>query len=488
MRVIRKFDNADELIQSFLDWERSTLSQDVTSSLTSQEQLRLLDFPDFETQAANIARSSTLGKEDLLKRAAETPSQLSVTEVTLLKDRYWLDISAEEEHKISLATGLIMGPLRVSEEEYENAERRLRAARHPLYAENEEEAIEKAIAEHWRRENNAWRERQRQETERALLARAAPWVRRLWEEDKGEKLWGYGIFVAPGTFVDDEEAERYMTRRDGVLFHARGAIGAGSSAISNMWKLKRLDWPTIAKADTDGKEGSSQIIQESDGKDESSTSTIDTVRAEKERIEQEESDEKRAAIFQELREQFKSIRNQAPQREKIKENASNASTKSEGGSFQDGILQNVFLMIDKNSVGSVLSGHGLVDDMWIWAIDPDHNSANDASAAAATSEGPRSIGTPPSGYKGFIRVRLQQLVHNFYDARRFHGRDYPMRKLWEAAQKSKHRAFVSLKDDEARSWSIDRFVGSAMRAQPPRIVYGPKTGNHVRGDQSSNSS
>ncbi|ROW01155.1 hypothetical protein VSDG_02618 [Cytospora chrysosperma] len=427
MRVIRKLDNADELIQRFPEWERSTLSQDAaSSSLTPQDQRRILDFPDAETQSANIANSSTLGKEDLLKRAAETPTQLSATEVSLLKSCYWLDISPDEEHEVCLASGLIMGTHRVSEEDYEEAEKRLKAVRQPFHAENEENAIENALAEHWRRGTDAWRARQKQEAERSLPM-SFPWVRRLWEEDKGEKHWGYGIFVDSEAFVDDEESESYLIREDGVLFHAR-------------------DWPTSATADGGEKEGGSQIIQQSDSKEDSNNPAADEVRREKEGIEQE-IDEERAAKFENL----------------------------QSGGLKDGIIQNVFLVVDKCSAGSVLFGPGLVDDMWVWAVDPDYRDANAASAtaAAATTEGSTSRETP-SNYRGFMRVRLQQTVNKFYDARRFHEDDYPMTKLWEAAQKSKHHAFVSPKDDEARSWSMDRFVGSFMRAQPPRIVYGPK--------------
>lgn len=361
-----------------------------------------------------------------------------------------------------------MGPHRVSEEEYEQAAKRLRAVRRSLYAENEEKAIENSHVEHWRRENEAWRERQKQEAEKALLAKAFPWVRRLWEEDKGEEHWGYGIFVDPGAFLDEEETERYMCRRDGVLFHARGAIGAGSSAIGNMWRLQKLNWPVNATADDGEKEGGSQTGQQSDGKYDGSELAAG---------EHEETDEKRAAEFQKLREHFKSIRDRVPKKQRREQTALSGPAQAERGGLQDGILQNVFLIVDKSSAGSVLSGHGLVDDMWVWAADPDYDDAKDASAAvtaaAAATEGSMSAETHRC-YKGFMRVRLQQLINNFYDARRFHENDCPMPKLWEAAQKSKHRAFVSLKDDEARSWSIDRFVGSAMRAQPRRIVYGPR--------------
>ncbi|KAJ0370918.1 hypothetical protein COL154_001299 [Colletotrichum chrysophilum] len=457
MRVIRKLDNADDLIQSFPEWEKSISSQDEGSpTLAAQDQRRILDFPDPDTQATNIAKSSTLSKEDLLKRAAETPAQLSATEVALLKNRYWLEISSDEEHEVTLAHGLISGPHRVSEEEFNEADKRLKAMRHPLYAENEEKAIENAFAEHWRRENEAWRARQKQEAERSILARAAPWVRRLWDEEKGEKHWGYGIFVDPEAFADDEDVEDYMCRRDGIFFHGRDAIGAGSSAINNMWRLQRLQWPANITADDDTKD---EKNNEDCGREKEGTD--------------EKADDERAAKFQKLREYFISIRDRAPKRQRQERGTDTASTQAERGGLTDGILQNVFVVVDKASVDSVVSGSGLVDDMWVWAVEPDYDESKETLAPAVASEGSNST-EPASGYRGYMRVRLQQLVDKFYEARRFHENDYPMARLWEAAQKSKHHAFVSTKDDEARSWSVDRFVGSAMRAQPPRVMMGPK--------------
>lgn len=482
MRVIRKLDNADELIQRFPEWERSALSQDAaSSSLAPQDQRRILDFPDAETQAANIAKSSTLGKEDLLRRAAETPTQLSATEASLLKGRYWLDISPDEVREFLSADGLITGPRRVSEEDHRAAGKRLEAVRQLFYAENEEKAMENALAEHWRHEDDAWRARQKQEAERRLPL-AFPWVRRLWEEDKGEKPWGYGIFVDPESCVDDEEYESYSCRRDGVLFHAVGAIGAEGTPISHMRQMQWLDWPTSATADGGEKEGGSQAIQQSDSEEDSNNPAAgkvrlikDIFREKEEETEEEEIDEKRVAKFKHLRQHFKSIRDRATKSQRREQAASSETTQAESGGLIDGMLQNVFLVVDKCSVASVLYKFGAVDDMWLWAVDPDYDDANDASAtaAAATTEGSTSTETPKS-YRGFMRVRLQQIVNKFYDARRFHEDDYPMTKLWEAAQKSKYHAFVSTKDDEARSWKMDMFVGSLMRAQPPRIVYGPK--------------
>ncbi|KAG7051913.1 hypothetical protein JMJ77_0002526 [Colletotrichum scovillei] len=467
MRVIRKIDDADELIQSFLASEEFILSQnDASPSLALHDQKRLLDFPDAETQAANIAESTKLSKDGLLERAVESPSQLTAAEISLLKNRYWMDISPGEEREVSRAAGLIMGPNRVSEEECEQAQKRLGAVRHMLYAENEEKAIDNAITEHWRRENEAWKARQRQKTENAL-SKAHSWVRRLWEEDKGEKVWGYGMFIDPKAFANDEEAEKYMARRDGVLLHARDAVGAGSSAINNKWKLQKLEWPG-SDAAGDGKEmGARQAGGRGDAEEGISELAVDEDQG------GGGEDEERIASFRILRTRFKLIRDRGLRSQKQEGIVSSAPVHSETSGLEGGILHNVFLMVDMPSVKSVLGAQGLVDDMWVWAVDPDYN---DAVETFTTIDEPRQSETP-GRYRGFMRVRLQQLVNNFFDARRFHERKYSMKELWEAAQKSKHKAFVSVRDTDARSWSIDRFVGGAMRAQPPRIVYGPMPGS-----------
>ncbi|EXF79752.1 hypothetical protein CFIO01_10212 [Colletotrichum fioriniae PJ7] len=448
MRVIRKIDDADGLIRSLQAWEKSAISQSATSpSLALHDRYRFLDFPKAEIQAANIVKSTELSKESLLERAVESPSQLAAAEISLLKNRYWLDISPDEEREVSLATGLIMGPTRVSEEDYEQAEKRLRAVRHMLYADNEEKAIENAITEHWRRENESWRARQKQATEN-VLSKAHPWVRRLWEEDKREKVWGYGIFIDPKAFANDEEADKYMARRDGVLFHGRGAIGAGSSAINNKW---------------------SQAVD----RDEEKKIVSELIGYEAKRDEGET--EEKLAKFRVLRKRFKSIRDSSLGSQTQEDVVSSPPVHSETRVLEGGILQNVFLMEDKPCVESVLGAQGLVDNMWVWAIDPDYHDADELSAMI---DEPRPSESP-GRYRGFMRVRLQQLVNNFFDVRRFHQGEYTMKEVWEAAQKSKHQAFVSIRGTEARSWSIDRFVGSAMRAQPQRIVYGPKPASSV---------
>lgn len=480
MRVIRKLDDADELIRCFPEWEQSVLSQDATASsqalLTPENQRRLLDFPDPETQAANIASSSALSKQDLLARAAEAPAQLSAAEVALLKNRYWLAVTLDEERDIDHAKGLVFGPHGISDEEFERATARLRAARCPFYAANEERALDNSLSEHWRRQIEAL-SAERKQAAVDSLAKAFPWVRRLWEEDEGERAWGYGVFYDPGAFVDAEEAENYEFRQDNVLDHALGAVGAYSGAIREKWRLLRLDWPAEATADDGEKESGSQVAKGSNFKEESGGPAADEGRREKESREQQETDEKRAAKFQVLRRHFKSLRDRAPKRQRQEQADSSAPTQAERGGLEDGILQNVFLFIDRPCVDALFRP-GLVDDMWVWAVDPDYDAADTVTTAAAATtatEGSTSTErTSENRYEGFMRVRLQQLANNFYDARRFHEDEHPMSALWEAAQKSKNQAFVSLKEEEARKWIMDRFIGSVMRSQPPRYVWGPK--------------
>jgi hypothetical protein len=77
------------------------------------------------------------------------------------------------------------------------------------------------------------------------------------------------------------------------------------------------------------------------------------------------------------------------------------------GALRDGILRNVFIVIDQQCVQSLLCRTPNVDDAWVYAVDPDYLQTTDA----VTKE------TQPNEYRGYLRVRLQQLVDNFFDAR-----------------------------------------------------------------------
>ena len=116
----------------------------------------------------------------------------------------------------------------------------------------------------------------------------------------------------------------------------------------------------------------------------------------------------------------------------------------------------------------MLSNSGFVDDMWVWAVDPDY-------------AGPLSEGDRNEEYEGYLRVRVQQLVNNFFEIRRFHD-EHPMKELWEVARKRKNQAFVSVKDEEIGQWKISRDIGSAMKPLRSRSESSEK---HSRGNHSA---
>lgn len=93
-RVTRKLDDVNELIKSFPRLEELALSN--PSGLTEQERLSLLDFPDPQLQQANITATTPLRKSDLIRRAIESPEDLTSAEIDLLMKRYWLRGTSKE--------------------------------------------------------------------------------------------------------------------------------------------------------------------------------------------------------------------------------------------------------------------------------------------------------------------------------------------------------------------------------------------------------
>lgn len=129
------------------------------------------------------------------------------------------------------------------------------------------------------------------------------------------------------------------------------------------------------------------------------------------------------------------------------------------GTLPEGILQNVVLVVDRESVHSVLNGPkggNVCDDMWVWAVDPEYCDDR--------QEGQDTVQEQEAAYPGYVRVRLQQLVSNFYVARQSdEGNIVPLETLWACAQKSYQRAFVSVREEDFQKWVPNRDVGSCLR-------------------------
>ncbi|EME42888.1 hypothetical protein DOTSEDRAFT_72358 [Dothistroma septosporum NZE10] len=88
--------------------------------------------------------------------------------------------------------------------------------------------------------------------------------------------------------------------------------------------------------------------------------------------------------------------------------------------LHDGILRNVFLYYDKDSIDSVLLPTGFYDDMWCYAIGPDFEDDSEEYVGEDSGE----------IHPGYFKVRTQQFVNRFFEARKYHEESLSMERLW----------------------------------------------------------
>ncbi|KAJ5094571.1 hypothetical protein N7456_010432 [Penicillium angulare] len=447
MRVLRELDNTSSIISLLSSLEAGDISN--PSLISIEDRSRLLDFPDVSEQEKNIKSTSGLTKKEFLSRAVETPAKLTEDEIELLEDRYWLDVSDEEtETRIGVSCGLFA----IAPGVYEQFMEHLETLRDPFYEENEVKAFKSAKIEEARRSRNWVQSQPLSDRKRNLvedaLQYAHPWIRRLWEEDGEHRLWGFAVYENPNWAYKDEERDDCRKRQEHVLARGQSATGYEGLLLRN-WNWEDLEWPAGLHHDLQVEENTSADDEEQFPK------TING-----------------------LREHFNSIRAQPTTDKFIEKYVDPGDPNRKWSRLSDGTLNNVFLYVDQNVADSMYSSGWImspskprvfkkgyssltsagerypnVDDMWIWAIDPDYKP-NFPS---------------PSGYKGCLKVRLQQLVHNFYVARRWHADEFSLEDLWEYSQRSPNGAFVSFKDGEMESFapSRDTEIGSAIKVKPP---------------------
>ncbi|KAK4983646.1 hypothetical protein LTR50_007103 [Elasticomyces elasticus] len=127
----------------------------------------------------------------------------------------------------------------------------------------------------------------------------------------------------------------------------------------------------------------------------------------------------------------------------------------ESAEFAAGVLTNTFLVVDPTCIDSVMRWPRHYDDARILAIEADYPHPGRAYA---------------EGYCGYMWVRLQQLCDNFFMVRLLHD-DVGMDKLWRAAQASKHHAFVSMDEQEAKSYTASTNVSGPLEGSLFRSYY-----------------
>ncbi|XXH05596.1 hypothetical protein Hte_012028 [Hypoxylon texense] len=110
------------------------------NNISAQARLRILDFPDPETLEANVSKSSSLARVDLVRRAAESPRQLSGSELDVLRQSYGFP---ELRARVAASETLEA----VSAEHLQQVTEQLDAIGAPLYDEDEKKAIDNALEE-----------------------------------------------------------------------------------------------------------------------------------------------------------------------------------------------------------------------------------------------------------------------------------------------------------------------------------------------------
>lgn len=194
-------------------------------------------------------------------------------------------------------------------------------------------------------------------------------MQRLCNEDLDEsgdfrpnRHWGFRLHVTSGVMQNENEYEEFQCKRDMVLQWAETAIGC-VERMDSRWSLESMAWPQ------------GLLIDES-------SSELST-----------------------LYDCFASLRTDFQNNQSLTDSLQSVRTSGQSQVYHDSILSNVFLVTDVSSLESVMFSTGNVDNMYVWAVDPDFVQ--------------RPINADlSSSYQGFLKVRLQQIAHRIYEARK----------------------------------------------------------------------
>ncbi|KAK8007701.1 di-copper centre-containing protein [Apiospora arundinis] len=463
-RVIHQIDTVEHITALFNGLEAGSLSP---SELSPRDRRSVLDFPEEDELEANLRQSTMLpSRAALLERAVHSPADLTAPEMDLLGGFYWLG-ARRPSFGSRYGYYAKVRELGLSDADEQAMHDRLSAVRAPLFAPDEWAAIEGACKENgrrWQAERDAQRKAEI-DKDLARLDPRVPWIRQIWEDTEAlgrDARWGFVHYRDPCGLPDgangEAQWEDYECRKDARMMYARAAAGI-PDWLENLRGHQRLSWPEDI-------EPSNSYDVEEEGEEEES--------------EEEEEDENEEVDAEEEEDiEFSSSEDDEAEDEEEKEEKGEGTSylyatapppppTADGrpGGLQKGLLTNVFLVYDRDTIHSVLdSTKGLADEMWVWAVDPDYQPST------TTSPSPSSLlnhewddDYPTEEYRGYFKVRLQQLVKNFYLARRYRTDEFSMADLWGIAQKSRNQTFVSLDEAEFQLFSVDRFTGSALRS------------------------
>lgn len=340
-------------------------------------------------------------------------------------------------------------------------------------------------------------------------ARSRPWVRGFVEEHQDGRPWGYALFQDPT--VDDGKIEECMCRLDLLLQTAQSAVFGRNPQEFPRFQWECLDWPEESEdeenrngEDDNGNGGTSdasapaavtqsehgietaqqqsscgmgdeevaaevdeddaEIEEGSEDTGEDPEQDDDDKRDDNDNTSGEEGDDADIDLVKDLprlRTYFHWVCHQKKRR-KVHE-----SSDVDRSGIPRGLLRNVFILIDEDAADSIVGNSSYADKSWVWAVDPNYTG----DMSSMTKNGLKEE------YYGYMRVRLQQLVNNFWVALDQDDLDLPT--LWQAAKQSHGCAFVSVVPEEAQLVGGDMNLGGALRAYPVAHELGPPV---VQGD------
>jgi len=303
--------------------------------------------------------------------------------------------------------------------------------------------------------------------QRALNSPQCPeWAKRWLRETQGKEQWGFARYIDHGDIrkslgdedrLEDYEIDRkeprlvdaYKARTESFVKAEHKRIGYGR-ALSRQFRLQGMTWPQSsvdnAQCRWETKEERARIrdLDELEAQAEEDGDTEldldgdelrerDNMELLKQRFldgdvtDRIGDDAYLRAKFQLLRSRFKTLR------DKPRDLVVEEGTKRKG--LRPGLLSNVFIVVDKACMDSYVRpfGKSEAEHGWVFAVDPDYQDPGPMEPLASKVK---------PQYRGFLRVRLEDLLDGLFVDRQYHELERPMEEMWRQAQREGGGLFV----------------------------------------------
>lgn len=292
------------------------------------------------------------------------------------------------------------------------------------------------------------------------------WTKQLIQDTHGKERWGFAQYTDHGDiekrlaeedYLDEHEIEeevprildKYDHRVDEIVRSALKSAGR-DEALFEHFELQDIAWPQSSidqgqeRWNVEAEEAHERDLDELDAlEDEDGDAELDledgaldqsdeSFLAKQKFLDQEEAGEFREdarlrANFQVLRSQFRALKD-LPRTQSQDAEEEEEEQQDDHGGLHVGVLDNVFIVIDKTCVDPQNTTAG-----WVYAVDPNYKDPGPTE--------PLSLKLKQK-YRGFIRVKMEHLVNEFFGLRKYHDTDWSLEASWKEAQKSGNGYFM----------------------------------------------